>query len=135
MRPIPLISLTIKDPVAVGEVDSSSPPASGDAIASSDSSDCFIATAAYGSFLDPHVKVLREFRDNYLLTNAAGRAFVAFYYKNSPPVADFIRQHESIRTATRIILTPLVIVIGFPPILGLLIFPLYGLRLRRSLKK
>jgi hypothetical protein len=32
--------------------------------------------------------VLRKFRDRYLLTNAPGKAFVRFYYKHSPPIAD-----------------------------------------------
>ncbi|MEK6726607.1 MAG: CFI-box-CTERM domain-containing protein [Deltaproteobacteria bacterium] len=48
---------------------------------------CFIATVAYGSYLDPHVEVLREFRDNYLITNAPGRAFIEIYYQISPPIA------------------------------------------------
>ena len=71
-------------------------------------SGCFIATAAYGSYLDKHVEVLRNFRDAYLLTNSMGRAFVAFYYRNSPPLADFIAAHDSLRAIVRIGLAPLV---------------------------
>ncbi|MCK9420083.1 MAG: SBBP repeat-containing protein [Nitrospirae bacterium] len=69
---------------------------------------CFIATAAYGTPMATDVRYLRAFRDEYLLTNAAGRQFVHFYYAVSPPVADFIRQHESLRTSVRVGLTPFV---------------------------
>jgi len=57
--------------------------------------------------------LLREFRDNYLLTNAPGRAFVAFYYKVSPSLADFIARHDSLRRASRIVLTPVVIAVEY----------------------
>ncbi|WP_163338228.1 delta-60 repeat domain-containing protein [Desulfopila sp. IMCC35008] len=71
---------------------------------------CFIATAAYGSFLDKHVSVLRQFRDRYLKTSRFGRHFISFYYRNSPPVADLIRQSDAARAVTRIALLP---VVGF----------------------
>jgi hypothetical protein len=75
---------------------------------------CFIATAAYGSYLDPHVMVLREFRDKVLLKTKLGQKFVKFYYKHSPPVADFIRKVEALRVATRLALTPMVYALAYP---------------------
>ena len=67
-----------------------------------------MATAAYGSPMEDEVVVLREFRDRYLMTNTSGRKFVALYYATSPPLANFIARHESMRTAARIGLIPIV---------------------------
>jgi hypothetical protein len=75
---------------------------------------CFVATAAYGSYLDPHVEALREFRDRYLLTNVPGRAFVAWYYRVSPPIAATIATSPAARAAVRIVLTPVVYAIVHP---------------------
>ena len=69
---------------------------------------CFIATAAYGSLLEPHVALLREFRDSYLLTNTAGKTFVSLYYTYSPPIADYIAEHEFLKKVVRLLLLPLI---------------------------
>lgn len=54
-------------------------------------SNCFIATAVYEDYNHPKVKVLRTFRDDYLLTNELGTKFVEAYYKYSPKFADYIK--------------------------------------------
>ncbi len=82
---------------------------------------CFIATAAYGSWLDPHVVTLRAFRDRWLLTNPAGRAFVDWYYRVSPPFADWIAGREWAREAVRGILAPVVLVIEQPVPVGVVL--------------
>jgi hypothetical protein len=69
---------------------------------------CFIATAAYGSLLEPHVKILCKFRDQYLLTNGPGKIFVKYYYKYSPPLADFISKNDGLRAVVCVFLLPLV---------------------------
>lgn len=99
---------------------------------------CFIATAAFGSYLDPHVQVLRSFRDNYLLKNSIGSAFVGFYNHISPPIAEYISKHESLRTVTRWALTPIVYALEYPAyalmlFFGLIAIPLTGRRLKKIL--
>jgi nitrous oxidase accessory protein NosD len=63
---------------------------------------CFIATAAYGTATAKEIDILREFRDRVLLPNSLGAKFVSFYYKTSPPIANFISQHEVLRTVVRV---------------------------------
>ena len=92
---------------------------------------CFIATAAYGTAWEPHVMTLRQFRDEWLLTNAPGRAFVRFYYEHSPPIAAWIAKREWARTLTRGVLTPLVYSIKYPAIPWVLVFAVLVLSVRR----
>jgi len=69
---------------------------------------CFIATAAYGTPLAEEIEVLRQFRDEYLLTNPPGRLFVSVYYRSSPPLADFIDDHPALKPMVRAGLSPTV---------------------------
>ncbi len=69
---------------------------------------CFIATAAYGSPFERHVVLLRNFRDNFLLTNRFGSWFVNTYYKLSPPAAQFISGHPYLKSVVRVVLLPFV---------------------------
>ena len=54
------------------------------------------------------VMELRVFRDHYLLQRGWGQRFVKFYYAHSPPIAEFIRQHDSLCAAVRGVLRPLI---------------------------
>jgi hypothetical protein len=54
------------------------------------------------------IEVLREYRDGYLLTNPVGKALVDFYYRISPPTAEFINEHPNLRPIVRVGLLPAV---------------------------
>ena len=89
---------------------------------------CFIATAAYGSPLHPHVDILRDFRDKYLVSNKLGRKFVDLYYKYSPYVASYIKKHKALRIIIRNQLVPFValsyIAVHFGPAVTAIMFVL-----------
>ncbi|MCL5966301.1 MAG: M6 family metalloprotease domain-containing protein [Deltaproteobacteria bacterium] len=74
---------------------------------------CFIATAAYGSPMAPDVLLLREFRDRFLETNAAGRVIVAVYYRLSPPLAAVVASSPVLRAAARVALRPVSLMARF----------------------
>ncbi len=75
-------------------------------------SGCLIATAAYGTELAPQVQMLRELRDNTLLSTESGSAFMdvfnLIYYSFSPTVADWERQSPIFKEAVRIAAIPLI---------------------------
>ena len=84
------------------------------------------------------VATLREFRDRYLLTCGAGRAFVAFYYRWSPPAADVIAASEPLRAMVRCALVPAVLTADlfvFSPVAGSLFAAFCALGLGVGLKR
>ena len=93
-------------PPAIVEVSFSSGSASGG---------CFIATAIYKDYEHPRVQLLREFRDQYLLTNSLGRMFVDMYYRWSPALARFLEKRKPIMALVRFSLMP---IIGFSTIVS-----------------
>jgi len=69
---------------------------------------CFIATAAYDTPMAEEIAILRGFRDEYLLTNPVGQALVDLYYRVSPPIAEFLTEHPSLKPIVRAGLVPAV---------------------------
>ena len=74
--------------------------------------DCLIATASYGSELAPQVQMLREVRDNVLLSTYSGALFMdgfnSAYYSFSPQIAQMENENPTFREAVRIFITPIV---------------------------
>lgn len=119
--------------VATAGTSTSGSTSVGTVSSSGSGSGCFIATAAYGSYLDPHVKVLRNFRDDVLLHSKLGTAFVKCYYAYSPPIADYIANHGILRVAFRLALTPLIFAVEFPFAFALLFATAAVMIIRRRL--
>jgi hypothetical protein len=69
---------------------------------------CFIATAAYGSFMADEVTMLRGFRDGVLRTSVTGELITESYYTFGPALAQLIKPSDTARRAARAGLFPLV---------------------------
>jgi hypothetical protein len=54
------------------------------------------------------ITMLKNFRDNVLLDNFVGTALVKAYYRISPPLADLIAKHHSLKMLVRLGLLPIV---------------------------
>ena len=93
--------------------------------------ECFIATAAFGSKFTWPVALLRQFRDQYLLTNHVGTVFVKLYYQYSPPIAHYIAAREGLKFLVRVCLAPFIAVVYmlYHPIFGIAILILLSIRL------
>jgi hypothetical protein len=71
-------------------------------------SGCFVATAAYGSALEPQVMALRRVRDQARERSGFAAVTVGLYERSSPPLAGVLRGSEAGRAAVRMALSPLV---------------------------
>ena len=71
-------------------------------------SDCFIATAAYGTPFDPKIDVLRNWRDESLRNIFLGRLFIRIYYFTSPPVANLVAKSGFLRLCVRVFISPII---------------------------
>jgi hypothetical protein len=72
------------------------------------SSPCCTATAAYGTPMAQEIGILRQFRDEYLLTNPVGKTLADIYYNVSSPIAEFITEHPGLKPVVRAGLAPAV---------------------------
>ena len=72
---------------------------------------CLIATATYGSEMAPQVQLLREIRDNQLMSTESGSSFMAgfnqLYYSFSPQIADMERANPAFKEMVKIGIAPL----------------------------
>ena len=93
----------------------------GDASDRDDDSRCVVVVATSGSFLDPYLPSVRRFRDQTLMRSRFGQMLVAWYYELSPPMARYITRNETLRSVTRLLLTPVVFAIA-TPVLALSVF-------------
>jgi len=72
-------------------------------------SNCCALASAYDGADNDRLDIIREFRDEYLATNPVGRGVAVMYYDVvSPPLADFINNHPSIKPLARAALAPVV---------------------------
>ncbi len=65
---------------------------------------CYIATAVYGSYDAPEVRILRKYRDEVLQNSFWGRVFIKTYYKLSPPIANQLKNARRLNGVVRKVL-------------------------------
>jgi hypothetical protein len=68
---------------------------------------CFIATASYGSVMEPEVDTFRSYRDNYLSKRWWGRRLLRIYTAVSPAPARIIASQPALRSLSRTLLAPI----------------------------
>lgn len=67
---------------------------------------CFVASIAFESRNDPTLILLRAFRDQVLAPHAPGKAFIRFYYRWSPALANRLQHYQWVKSILRKVLPP-----------------------------
>jgi len=70
-------------------------------------SGCFVATAAYGSEMEPEVAALRSARDELRPRSPLFAAAIELYYRSGPAAAAVIKRSDTARTLARRLIGPL----------------------------
>ena len=92
------------DEVCYGPMESDLPPSG----TGGNGGGCIIASAAFGSYAEPSIRLLKDLRDQYLLKSTPGRWFVRMYYRYSPLWANLININAWCKPFVRFALMPLV---------------------------
>ncbi|HEY8926870.1 MAG TPA: CFI-box-CTERM domain-containing protein, partial [Polyangia bacterium] len=71
-------------------------------------SGCFVATAAFGSAMEPRVESLRQARDALRSRSELFAAATDLYYRSGPVAASIISRSDSLRALARTLLAPIV---------------------------
>ena len=86
----------------------------------------------------PHIRILRSFRDAYLMPHRPGREFVRFYYSLAPVLAGRIAGHDTLKTLVRYSLLPMVgfcwMTLEMGPMAPLLLTVIFGSGLAHILR-
>jgi hypothetical protein len=86
-------------------------------------SGCFVATAAYGSEMQPQVTALRSVRDTLRPRSGLVAAAVDLYYRSGPAAAAVIQRSDTARTLARRLLAPAAELAGLLQSAGMLDVP------------
>ena len=99
-------------PIAVAELDTTK-------INFTKLSGCFIATAAYGSAMEPQVEAMRKVRDALRPRSVIFATATDLYYRSGPVAADLVAKSETARALARILLgPPAAVAAALSPVLG-----------------
>ncbi len=72
-------------------------------------SDCYLATMVYGDINHPNIIKLRSYRNETLLSNAAGRKFIKYYYIISPRLVIYLGNKNSINQIVKLLLEKIIL--------------------------